>query len=256
MPLEGLLWGMHAIEKQAPSRVTFGRFAAGLGLSIGLALVGGFAAWFFVPLVAPSWGEASKLGAIVAAVVYASIVVGHVLAFGDPRRAFDRLGMRGTSAGEVGLALALWVGAWALAGGAYVLLGLVGVSLASVGGAFAWVGADGGRLASAGVGLLAVSLGRIVVLVPLAEEMLFRGSLFGWLRGHLGAWGTIGATALVFTVVHPLVYVWPAVFLIGVAFGWVRERTGSITPLVIVHAVNGVALVVASYVLTGWQATL
>ena len=78
--------------------------------------------------------------------------------------------------------------------------------------------------------MVALALARACVLAPLGEELLFRGALYGWIRRRLGARTTIGVTAVLFAVIHPLPILWPAVALLGVGAGWAREKTGSIVP--------------------------
>ena len=84
-----------------------------------------------------------------------------------------------------------------------------------------------------------VVVGMIVIgglLAPLAEEILFRGLLYGWLRRF---WGIVPATLLsaaVFGLAHGLIPVIAAAFVVGLALAHVYERTGSLWAPVIVHA--------------------
>lgn len=119
--------------------------------------------------------------------------------------------------------------------------------------AFLWVGADGGRLADTEPFLLVLAAARAVVVTPAAEEMLFRGLLFGWIRGRVAAPVAIVTTAALFALAHPMPVLWPGAFFLGVAAAWYRERADSTTPLLIAHMVNNAALVVASYLFTRWH---
>lgn len=83
---------------------------------------------------------------------------------------------------------------------------------------------------------------------PLAEEMLFRGLLFGGLRASpLGFFGAAGISAGFWTALHASysIYALGLLFLIGVYFAWLRERTQSLWPSIVAHAVYNSTIVVA-----------
>ncbi len=92
-----------------------------------------------------------------------------------------------------------------------------------------------------GAFLLLVALG--AVLVPIGEELLFRGLLQGWLR-RFGTAVAVVVAAAVFGVAHGFNVVLPAAIVLGVLLGIVRERSGSIWPAVVGHAVNNGVLFV------------
>lgn len=99
-------------------------------------------------------------------------------------------------------------------------------------------------------------------LVPgLCEECFFRGFLYNGLRQHFNAWGTIAITALLFGLFHVVLAggAAPERFipstLMGTLLGWVRCRSGSLFPGVILHSIhNAFLLVLARYrdELAGW----
>ena len=78
----------------------------------------------------------------------------------------------------------------------------------------------------------------IALLLPVAEEIMFRGYLFDALRKYFSGWIVILLTAAEFSLVHfqPL-YFFP-LFGIGVVLGWLRMKTGSLTLPVFVHVAN------------------
>jgi uncharacterized protein len=80
---------------------------------------------------------------------------------------------------------------------------------------------------------LVVVLGGLVV--PLGEELLFRGLAYPVLR-RLGRVLAIVLTAGVFALAHGLNVVFAAAFLLGVVNAVLYERTGSIWPAVASHA--------------------
>lgn len=91
------------------------------------------------------------------------------------------------------------------------------------------------------------------VLAPIGEEVLFRGYLFGSLRrlardSRIGIAIAYGVSALVFALSHSLAATEGLIgllvpsFLIGLVFAWGFDRSGSLVPAVIAHAINnGVA---------------
>jgi membrane protease YdiL (CAAX protease family) len=84
-----------------------------------------------------------------------------------------------------------------------------------------------------------------LVLGPLGEEWLFRGSLFAILRRRRGPAVAIVGSALAFGLfhLHPIQSVVAAAA--GLALGWLREHGGRLWPCVLAHAAhNGVWLLV------------
>ncbi len=83
-----------------------------------------------------------------------------------------------------------------------------------------------------------------VVAAPVAEELFFRGFVFGTFKAaHRVGYG-ISISALLFAMAHfsdP--YNMPAVFLFGVVLAWSFHRTGSLLTSVLAHALsNGLSI--------------
>jgi len=76
----------------------------------------------------------------------------------------------------------------------------------------------------------------VAVLVPIAEEAFFRGPLFRWLSASLGAPGAIAISSLCFTLSHTETRTFPALAVIAVTLGWLRHRSASLWPCVLLHA--------------------
>jgi membrane protease YdiL (CAAX protease family) len=243
----------HGPIQAIPRGVTGSRLLAAIAISAVLAVAAGFATAYGLPRIAPSWDDTNRLAAVIVLEVYVAIVVGHGLAFGGLRGLSHALCIRSTTAGQVAAALSVWVAMWGAAAVLYFVLSPIVWPLSTVRSALLWVGADGGRLAHADPILFTLAAGRAVVVAPLAEEMLFRGSLFGWLRRLLPAWTTILLTAALFAIAHPMPVLWPATLLFGVGAAWFRERSDSLTPFIIVHMVNSIALFAVSYWITAWN---
>jgi membrane protease YdiL (CAAX protease family) len=83
-----------------------------------------------------------------------------------------------------------------------------------------------------------------VAIVPLYEELLFRGLLLGWLRRRLPVWAAVALNSVIFAAVHDnnlnlglvgwLDFTQRAV--IGVALAWLALRFGSLRGPVLMHA--------------------
>lgn len=79
------------------------------------------------------------------------------------------------------------------------------------------------------------------VLVPIAEEMVFRGAILRTLLnlcGHRWRWGAIVLSALLFGVVHGNMAQMLNATLMGCLLGWLYYRSGSIAPGIVFHIVN------------------
>jgi len=77
----------------------------------------------------------------------------------------------------------------------------------------------------------------IALLPAVCEEMLFRGLILSGFR-PMGKWPAIAATGLLFGLAHASIYrLLPTLFL-GIVFGWVVWRTGSVLAGMICHMLN------------------
>lgn len=86
------------------------------------------------------------------------------------------------------------------------------------------------------------------VLIPIAEEMVFRGAILRRLlavTGTRGPWVAIVISALVFGGCHGNVPQFVHATLIGLLLGWMYYRTDSIVPGVVFHWVNNSVVFVA-----------
>lgn len=89
------------------------------------------------------------------------------------------------------------------------------------------------------------------VAAPMSEEVLARGFLYrGWSASFLGVPGAIILSSLLWTIVHLQydMYFLAEVFSIGLWFGYMRYRAGSLWLTIVLHALNNLTAVV----LTMW----
>ncbi len=83
----------------------------------------------------------------------------------------------------------------------------------------------------------------LVILAPIAEEILFRGYLFTKLRSHLSLISAIIITSLLFGLAHGAWNVGVSTFALSVVSCVIREYTGSLYVPILIHMINnGVAL--------------
>lgn len=83
------------------------------------------------------------------------------------------------------------------------------------------------------------------ITVPIAEEFLFRGVLYRWLRDRWGRYAGLMGSSLVFALVHPSgAGTALQIFVLGLALAYLFEHTGSLLPSMVFHGVNnGIGLV-------------
>ena len=88
-------------------------------------------------------------------------------------------------------------------------------------------------------------------LQALAQELQFRGLLMGALERVAPAWSANLGQAAFFGLAHiavqyqgPAGAFVPVTIALGVVFGWITQRTGSLWPAILVHAVADVAVTV------------
>ena len=79
----------------------------------------------------------------------------------------------------------------------------------------------------------------IALLAPILEELLFRGAIQGILQNTLKKpWTAILISSFIFGVVHMNPAQIPFAFLLGLMFGWLYYRTGSLLPGIVGHVLN------------------
>ena len=93
---------------------------------------------------------------------------------------------------------------------------------------------------------VALVLLAVTVPVPLAEETFFRGFAYRLLSARFGGPAAAGATSLAFALVHGLAPgAWVPVVPVGLVFALLVEKSGSLWPAVVGHAVVNVVAILA-----------
>jgi len=94
----------------------------------------------------------------------------------------------------------------------------------------------------------------LVVLAPVAEEILFRGYLFGKLQKNVATWIAVLITSVVFAAVHLAWNVGIDVFALSIVLCLLRIVSNSLWPSILLHMLkNGIAfyfLFINPYILT------
>ena len=79
----------------------------------------------------------------------------------------------------------------------------------------------------------------ITIMAPLVEELLFRGAIQGYmLRKGMKPLNAILIASAIFGIVHMNPIQIPFAFAIGMIFGWLYYRTGSVVPGIVGHFIN------------------
>jgi membrane protease YdiL (CAAX protease family) len=89
------------------------------------------------------------------------------------------------------------------------------------------------------------------LLVPIFEEVFFRGLLLSWLNRHMRFVPALLVQAALFAAMHVYPVVFPYSFPAGIATGYVRRATGSTFNTVLMHMMNNVVLLILGLRLLG-----
>ena len=94
---------------------------------------------------------------------------------------------------------------------------------------------------------LAGMLVAAAIVAPVAEEVVFRGLLYSWLRRYLGAAASIALNAIIFAFAHGIVVLVPALLVNGAILAFMYERSRSLWPSIIAHGMFNAMMVAALY---------
>jgi membrane protease YdiL (CAAX protease family) len=86
-----------------------------------------------------------------------------------------------------------------------------------------------------------------IVIVPFAEEMLFRGMVQTALRSLIARpWPAVIITSLIFVVFHENPEHWPALFALSLCLGYSYEKSGSLFRPIFIHSLFNAMSVLAA----------
>ena len=94
---------------------------------------------------------------------------------------------------------------------------------------------------------LVVDLVAMALVPAVAEELLFRGVLFGALRARLGATAAVLGSAVAFGLYHGSIYRFAPAAFAGILLGVVRAASGSLAPALAFHLANNAGVIIAMH---------
>lgn len=94
----------------------------------------------------------------------------------------------------------------------------------------------------------------VSVLVPLVEELFFRGVVYKWLRGFMRLWPAAILSGLIFGIYHWNPLQGLSAWILGIAAAWLYEKSGSLWPAVVLHIVTNFVAQGGAY-LAQWAVT-
>ncbi len=92
--------------------------------------------------------------------------------------------------------------------------------------------------AQEGVGLAIATAILLIVVAPVAEEIFFRGFLYQAFRNSFGVWPGAALSGLIFGFIHFEFFKLVQLAILGVILALLFERTRSLWPPIMLHALN------------------
>lgn len=89
----------------------------------------------------------------------------------------------------------------------------------------------------------------VCILAPIGEELIFRGLTFRIMRKAVPLWAAVVVQALLFGIYHMNLVQGVYAFLLGLLFGYVAYRYGSVVPGILLHMVVNSSSYLIGYVL-------
>jgi membrane protease YdiL (CAAX protease family) len=182
----------------------------------------------------------TALPQIVTFAVYATLVAVLCYAFRPPSR--PPIALQFTGVKDLVFAVGATIVLIAACALAYAFLGLFFGGFWHLLAQFTAVATDAKRLQGQGSSAWVIAILRGCLLVPIFEEVFFRGLLLSWLNRHMRFVPALLVHSALFAAMHVYPVVFPYAFLAGIATGYVRRATGSTFNTVLIHVINNVVL--------------
>ncbi len=101
-------------------------------------------------------------------------------------------------------------------------------------------------------GAFAANFAVVVIVAPIVEELTFRGFGVAGLSAYVPTWAVVLLVGAAFGAWHGLIVAFPALASLGAIFAFVRVKTRSVYPTMLMHAIfNAGALLIAVTVKVG-----
>lgn len=182
----------------------------------------------------------SALPQIVTFAVYAMLVAVLCYFFRPPSR--PPIALRFTGARNLVFAIGATIILFAVCALAYTLLGLFFGGFQHLFEQLTAVATDAKRLQGQSSSAWGIAILRGCLLVPIFEEVFFRGLLLSWLNRHIRFTFALIAMSALFAAMHVYPVALPYTFLFGIVTGYVRRLTGSTANTVVIHVLNNIVL--------------
>jgi membrane protease YdiL (CAAX protease family) len=86
-----------------------------------------------------------------------------------------------------------------------------------------------------------------VLIIPVIEEMLFRGLFQTMIRSYMGKpWTSIAASSLLFTAAHTNAAHWPVLLALAMCLGYSYEKSGSLFRPIFIHIFFNASSIIAT----------
>jgi membrane protease YdiL (CAAX protease family) len=183
----------------------------------------------------------TALPQLVTFAVYATLVAVLCYAFRPPTR--PPIALHFTGVKDLVFASGATIALIAACALVYAFLGLFFGGFAQLLAHLTAAATDAKRLQGESSSAWAIALLRGCLLVPIFEELFFRGLLLSWLNRHMRFVPALLVHSALFAAMHAYPIVFPYALLTGIATGYVRRATGSTFNTVLMHMMNNIVLV-------------
>src|SRR5882757_6434479 len=208
------------------------------GSVLAAAVVGTLGYFVFHALLGNGWG--TTVPQIVTLQVYMVLLITLCLRFRPVTE--SPIALRPSGAQHAIASVGIWIASVVAIVLFYFCLGSIFGSVSQVATQITAFATDAKRLQGQPTPAWIIAIVRGCLIVPIFEEVFFRGVLLSWLRTRLNVHGAIFSMSALFALMHGSLVVAPYVFIFAVVAGYVRVRTGSTFNTVIMHSLNNVTL--------------
>lgn len=87
----------------------------------------------------------------------------------------------------------------------------------------------------------------MIILAPIAEEIMFRGIIYTALRRKQQMWSAMVISSLIFAFAHGQVIHFGEIFIVGIFLAYLYERTKSLLPSITLHIIMNLFFAISWY---------
>jgi membrane protease YdiL (CAAX protease family) len=215
------------------------RLGASLLVSICAAAAVGIVTYYgLIRTIGSASGSATPQ--IVTFAVYVTLLAGLCYSFRPATR--SPIALHFTDVNDLVYALGATLATIAVCALTYAFLGLFSGGFLHLLRELTAVASDAKRLQGRSSSSWIIAILRGCLVVPIFEEVLFRGLLLSWLNRHMHFRFALLIQAVLFAAMHVYPFALPYAFLFGVATGYIRRTTGSTVNTILMHAINNLIL--------------